>query len=131
MKLNFIDRLNFNNIFLADAAGAGASLLMTGGILPLIPNFVGIPRDILFALAIFPLVYSLFGIALQKMPGKQPWMLMAVIILNVLYAMILATVLISLRDIAVWGYLFMIGEIIILSVLVSIEFQIFRKRVTP
>ncbi|AHZ84306.1 hypothetical protein Bb109J_c1614 [Bdellovibrio bacteriovorus] len=119
--------LNSHNIFLVDAVGALLSLVLTAGILPLLSNWTGLQPNVLYFLAVFPLLYCVFSFVCYKLTSRRPWMLLAIIFANVLYALVSGTVMLTVQGITTWGYSFLLAEILVLLGVVLIEWSVYRR----
>ncbi len=125
--MNTLKHLNSKNIFLMDTIGAGMSLVITGGLLPLFSEALGVPVRVLYVLATFPLVYSFYALTCFLLPKRKAWMIIGLVLANSLYCVISGAVMIFSEGIAMWGYLFLTGEVFVLIGVIAIEWAVYRK----
>lgn len=122
-----MDNLNSKNIFILDAMGSDLSFRLTALLLPSLSSMIGIPKNTLYFLAIFPFAYSLYSFVCYKLPARKSWMLLGIVLANSLYVVISGFVLLTSKDIKLWGYLFLSAEILVLIVIIATEWYIYRK----
>jgi hypothetical protein len=122
-----IKSLNSKNIFLFDAAGALLSLILTAGILPLFSVALGISKNTLYFLAIFPFTYGIYSFFCYRAPQRKEWMLRFIILANILYIFVSFGVIIATTDITLLGLLFLSAEILVLIGVILIEWSILQK----
>lgn len=121
-------KLNSRNIFLIDGLGALASFSLTGLILPIFSEELGISKQVLHSLAIFPLVYSIYSLSCYKFVEViKSWMLLAVILANLLYCLISLFLVLNLSGITIWGQSLLAYEVLVILFVVAVEVPIYRK----
>ncbi len=113
-------------IFLMDGVGAlvsAAFLLLL--LVPLQP-YVGLPLNQLYVLGIIAVCLMIFSFSCYFLkPLNRSLFLRAVIIANSVYACITgAMLLIHADELTTWGFLYFIGEIMVLVILVYIESRV-------
>lgn len=119
--------MNSKTIFLFDGAGAVSSFLVTGLLLPLFSEAIGIPKNILYGLALFPLLYGVYSFSCYMLPARKPWTLLAIIFANAFYGAVSGTVMLLSDSITTWGYLLLSGELLVLSAVVALEWSVYKK----
>jgi hypothetical protein len=124
----FIQKLTIKpyQIFLIDGIGAAAStafLLLL--LVPLQPYF-GLPLNLLYVLGIIAGWFMFFSLSCYFLkPLNRSIFLRAVIIFNSVYACITgALLLMHLNQLTTLGFLYFIGEIAVLVILVYIEVKV-------
>ena len=122
-----LNYLNSKNIFLFDALGAGLSLIVTAGALPYFSEEIGIPKKILFVLAVFPLTYGLYSFVCFSLLARKAWMLRALIFANSFYGVISLSLMLFYSGITFWGYAVLISELLVLAAVVCTEQLIYKK----
>lgn len=113
-------------IFLMDGVGAlvsAAFLLLL--LAPLQPYF-GLPLNQLYVLGIIAVCLMVFSFSCYYLkPINRSLFLRAIIIANSVYACITgAMLLIHADELTTWGFLYFIGEIMVLVILVYIEIKV-------
>ncbi len=113
-------------LFVIDGFGALISAFFLGFILVRLEPFIGMPRHTLFFLASFPLVFALLDVlSYFQHPSRWKSLLRIIAIANILYICISLWMLFQhASQLSVWGYLYFMGEIFILAVLIIVEFSV-------
>jgi hypothetical protein len=115
------------SIFYIDGIGAALSCFLL--YLLVAPNyeFFGMPEIITLLLAAIALLLAFFSLCCFKLkPKKQKLFLLFVIVANVLYCIITLAILIQFfNEITIWGFLYFLMELMILSVLIYVELQVY------
>ncbi|AFY01459.1 hypothetical protein [Bdellovibrio bacteriovorus] len=124
MNLRF---LNVQNIFLMDAVGALLSLTLTAGILPFLSTWTGLQPSVLYFLAAFPLLYCVFSFICYRQRNQKLWMLLTILFANALYVLVSGAVMLTVQGITVWGYSFLVAEILVLLAVILIEWSVYRS----
>lgn len=131
MIRQFIQDLRDNprKLFIVDGLGAVVTAFSLSVILVRFEHIFGIPPYMLYILAIFPVVYGLFDIySFRSNESKWPKYLRVVAILNLSYCFIsLAMAFYHAQSIRVWGWLYLINEIIVIVVLSIFELSVAQK----
>lgn len=122
-----IIKLNSKNIFLFDAVGAAISLLSTVAILPIFSEALGLPKNLIYSLALFPLIYAVYSSICYKLPFRKPWMLMFIMLANGFYVFVSASLILAYDGITVWGQLVLFAEILVLLGVIVVESSVYRK----
>lgn len=119
--------LNKRNIFLLDGIGALNSALLTGIVLPLFSDPLGLPPQLLRGLAAFPVAYLTYSFTCYFFaPVIRKWMLAGIIFGNSLYCLVSLSLLLWLQGIKPWGIGLLITEISVILVVIAIEVRIYR-----
>lgn len=120
--------LTERNIFLLDAIGAVVSATVTGLVLPMFSEWIGLPLSFLYFLAAFPLVYGIYSLSCYWfVKAIRPWMLLTIVIANLAYCLISGAVLLAFPGLTIWGGLFLTSEILIIFLVVALELKVYRK----
>mgnify|MGYP000002871267 CR=1 FL=1 len=116
---------NPKNIFILDALGALVSILLLGGVLVYFENYFGIPKNTLYILASCPIIFVVYDlICFYFIHNQLDKHLKLVATLNLLYILLSISLAYFHTDSITWlGYIYIIGEIIILLALVLFEWK--------
>lgn len=121
-------KLNEKNIFLFDGVGALLSATLTGVLLPLYADLLGLSVGVLYILALFPLMYALYSFSCYFFAEKQnPVFLKIIMSANLFYCFMSGVVICSSSELTFWGYGFLIAEIIVILAVVALERKIYLK----
>jgi hypothetical protein len=121
-------RLNKKNIFLLDGMGAMLSLLLTGLILPNFSDLLGLPPQVLFFLALFPFLYSLYSFGIYKFSKEiKPSYLLALIFANFFYCLISLFIILNLNSLTFWGVTLLICEILTIAIVIYLEYLVYKR----
>lgn len=128
MISNLIKRIDQNPriLFLIDAFGASITAFFLGFVLVKFESFFGIPTSMLYTLAAIPVFYVIYDLYCY---GKEDLrispFLKAIAILNLVYCCLsLGLALYHNQSITIWGWIYIINEIIIIVSLSIFEFKI-------
>lgn len=116
-------------LFLLDAFGACVSALMLGFVLVRLEDVFGIPVNVLFVLAIFPMLFAVYDLyAYFQASSRQAIMLKGIAILNLLYCLLSSLYLIAhLNEITVFGLAYLSIEIVLVICLALFELSIWKQ----
>ena len=116
-------KIDENNIFLVDGVGAVASAISLGVILPLLNQFIGMPTNTLYLLALFALLFAAYSFSRHALANKRnPQWLQILIVLNTSYCGFTAVLLgFHSKTLTSLGYAYFVGEIIIIIGIVLLE----------
>ncbi len=119
------DITNLKRWFLLDGIGAFISCIMLSFVLVQLQHLIGMPVSKLYFLAAFPFVYTLFdAYNYYKLPNAAPRNLRLVAMLNVLYCIISAVLLVMhFADLKTLGWIYFISEKIIVLILANMEWK--------
>lgn len=133
MTTNLIKRIEQNPkiLFLIDGFGALTTALFLGIILVKFETFFGIPSSTLYLLATIPIFYMIYDVYCYKKDTLQlAAYLRGIAIMNLIYCILSLGLAINLaKTIRIWGWLYVIGEIIIIVTLSIIELKVAQKSV--
>lgn len=121
-----------NKLFMLDGIGAVVSALFLGMILPNTENIFGFPKSVLYLLSGFPICFAFYDLfAYYLLNDKYHLFLRFIASANIAYCIISIGVAFNHQDkILIPGWLYLIGEIIIVTLLVSIELKTAKKLVS-
>lgn len=120
--------LTTKTVFLFDGIGAILSLLFTGLLLPIFYEQLGLPRSILYCLALFPFIYAIFSLSCYFLPKKTArWMLNTVIGANSGYCILSGVLLLTYPGITIWGQAILFAEILVVLAVVTIEAKVLTQ----
>ncbi len=117
--------MNIKTLFLIDGIGAVISALSLGIILPLFHQHIGVPKQSLYFLSLFPVLYCFYSFGcFSKVKALKSYHLYIIGALNLLYCIVsvftLAQFLGSLTDL---GYGYFLIEIILVLLLAAYEIK--------
>ena len=115
-------------LFIIDGFGALLSTFMLGFVLVRFQLLIGIPRPVLYTLAIFPLiffVYDVYGYYSHKINAAL--LLRGIALMNIAYCCIsLVLAVLHLKLITAIGWAYLLFEIIVVLFLATIEYRVAR-----
>ncbi len=117
--------LNPKQLFILDGLGALASALLLGLVLPQFESFFGIPLEALYLLALPPLAFVAFDACGYFSNTTLQYKLLKVIaIANLSYcAFSLGMAWYHSTSITTWGWLYILGEIVIVLGIAHLEWH--------
>lgn len=112
-------------LFLIDALGACLSAFCLGIIIPSLENFFGMPRTILYLLAVIPCFFAVYSfICFLKFPERWPLFLKGIAFANILYCILSIAMMVYFRELlTVYDWIYFILEIIIVGIVVRFELK--------
>ncbi len=116
-------------MFLIDGLGALVSALLLGIVLVQFNDLFGMPVKVLYPLADIALAFCVYSLACYLLVKKKakPY-LQLIAVLNLLYCLLtIILVFYHHNTLSVLGYLYFVGEIIIITLLAYIEFSVAGK----
>jgi hypothetical protein len=120
--------MNDRTIFLLDGIGALLSLTFTGLILPHFSEIVGISKNLIYILAIFPAIYTIYSLTCYFfIKPTKPWMLLTIIFGNLIYCLVSCTLILFHETLTFIGKSLFFGEILIVLAVIALELKIYRK----
>ena len=123
---------NPKKLFLIDGMGAVTSAFMLGIVLVRFEYFFGIPSNVLHFLAGVPICYLAYDIySYFKGDHNIGFLLKGIAIMNILYCCVsLLLAFNHIETITIWGWIYIVIEIIILVILAGIQFNVAKKHGT-
>ena len=120
---------NPKKLFLMDALGAMISAVLLGIVLVKLEDVFGIPRKTLYFLAGLPILFTVYDlICLTKDKSNVGPFLKVIGIVNIVYCCIsIGTTVYHFKTITIFGYLYIIIEVIITFSLALFEYKIGNK----
>lgn len=121
-------KINSKNIFLIDGIGAIITATSLGVVLPYFQKYFGMPKNILFVLSAIALIFSIYSIFCNFLPGNKIRDYLKIICFaNFTYCILsLILIIIYSEKLTLLGHIYFIGEIIIVLSLVIRERQIIK-----
>jgi len=121
---------NPRKLFLLDGMGAIVSAFLLGVVLMKLEEFVGMPKEKLFYLAIAPCFFAAYSLFCYLRKRKHWRKLLSIIaVANTIYCLITFSHLFICSDqLTYLGYFYFITEIIIVMSLVYVEFKVSFKK---
>ncbi len=115
-------------LFLIDGLGALLSAFLLGIVLVQFEAFFGIPPSALYFLATLPLFFALFdAYAYRKQTDKIGTFLTVIAVLNFLYCVVsIGFAFYHFASITIWGWAYITGEILMVSLLAIVELMVGR-----
>ncbi len=122
---------NPKKLFIIDGVGALVSAFFLGVVLVKFESFFGIPQSALYVLAIIPCFFFIYDlISFKSNEEKTGRNLKAIALLNMAYVFLsIGMSVYHFQSIKVFGWIYIIGEILILLFLIRIEYQVGSKHV--
>ena len=121
-------RLNEKNIFLLDGSGAILSAIISGLVLPIFSQWIGLPTWILYCLAILGLGYGIYSLSCFLLVKQStPLMLLAIMAANVFYCLLATALVFTSNELTTWGRAYLISETAVILSLIVVEAAIYRK----
>ncbi|WP_109300025.1 hypothetical protein [Aquimarina sp. AU474] len=117
-------------LFLFDGIGALLSALILGSVFPMFIHVIGLPVDILYFLAFFPVVFLIYDICCYVSVKKKfrKW-LTGIAILNLLYCGIsIWSICSHYEHLTPLGFVYFLLEITIIVVLVIVELKVASRK---
>ena len=117
------------SLFLLDGLGAILSAFLLGVVLVQLENFFGIPRQALYLLVAFPCVFVLYdGFVYWKVQKNFGAFLQVIVFLNLMYCFLsIGVALYHRSSLTVFGWTYIVLEIMIILLLVVLEWQTMRR----
>lgn len=112
-------------LFIVDGIGAAVSAILHIFLLAPFESFFGVPAETVYLLALFPIVFVLYDIfAYYQYNGLAQLYLKGIAVMNMMFVALSISMGIYHRDsISVWGWLYLIGECLIVAGLVRLEWR--------
>ena len=122
---NFLNKINPRTLFLVDGVGALVSAVMLGVVLVQLEPLIGMPRRVLYVLALIPCFFMVYSfLCFLKPPQNWKFFMRMIAIANLSYcALTLGLVIYLFPQLTVLGFTYFILEIIVVVTLVIIELK--------
>ena len=119
---------NPKKLFQLDGAGALLSAVLLGVVLVKWQAFFGIPKQTLYFLASLPCLFAAYDFFCYFQPIKRMGKLLrGVAIANLVYSCLsMALALYHTADITVWGWMYILSEMVIVGGLAFVELKMAR-----
>lgn len=125
--MNSKQKLNFTpkQLFLIDAGGALLSAFLLGVVLVRLEYFFGIPRTVLYLLAVIPCFFALYDLLCYFLAKqKTARLLQAIAYANILYCCLsIGLAVFHVQSITIFGWLYILGEVLIVILLARLELK--------
>lgn len=121
--------VNPKKIFLMDALGAAVSAILLGVVLVKLERVFGIPESTLYFLAAFPILFILYDLfCLTKNKNDLGPFLKLIAVVNITYCCLsIGMTIYHLNTITIFGYLYILIEVIITFTLAVFEYKVASK----
>ena len=121
--------VNPKKIFLMDALGAAVSAILLGVVLVKLERVFGIPESTLYFLAAFPILFILYDLfCLTKNKNDLGPFLKLIAVVNITYCCLsIGMTIYHLNTITIFGYLYILIEVIITFTLAIFEYKVASK----
>ena len=130
MLKNIINKASSNpkSLFLIDGLGALLSAFILGFVLTQFESIFGIPSSTLYFLASIPCLLTVYDLVVyKKIENKLGIYLKAIAIMNLLYCLLsISLAYFHCESITLWGWVYMILEVCIISAIAYIELLVAR-----
>lgn len=112
-------------LLIVDAFGAAISFLLLAFVLTSFESFFGIPQSVLWTLAIPPVFFLAFDlVAIYALKSHLSGALRTIAVLNGLYCLTsLLLILPHFSSVTIFGWMYVLGEIAVVSALARIEWK--------
>lgn len=123
---------NQKKLFLIDGIGAIISGLFLGVVLVWLEDKIGMPKNVLYFLAILPIFFAVysFGCYFFLKSNYAPY-LKGIAIMNLMYCFLTIGLLFFYdHDLTFLGWTYFIVELLVLAVLISFEFKASSKEIS-
>jgi hypothetical protein len=128
---NYINKIAANprQLFLIDGLGALLSTFLLGVVLVQFEDFFGIPTNVLYFLAFLPCLFAIYDFyCYQKVPDNIDFYIKIIAVANLLYCLLsMGLALYHFQKITIYGWIYILLEILILILLITIQFKIVGK----
>jgi hypothetical protein len=114
-----------STFLIIDAIGALTSFVLLAFVLPNFISVLGIPKQVLWTLSIPPIFFFVYDIwSLIRFKEKLGIALGTIALLNSLYCITsLVFALVHLEELTIFGWIYIIGEILLILFLVHLEWK--------
>ena len=121
--------VNPKKTFLMDALGAAVSAILLGVVLVKLERVFGIPESTLYFLAAFPILFILYDLfCLTKNKNDLGPFLKLIAVVNITYCCLsIGMTIYHLNTITIFGYLYILIEVIITFTLAIFEYKVASK----
>lgn len=113
-------------LFLVDALGASVTAFLTGVVLAHFEAYIGMPRNVLYPLAMVACVFAVYSFSCYFFSGKK-WrpLLRGIAAANVLYCCVtLALAAAWYTSLTALGWCYFLGEMLVVGCLVWVEWRV-------
>ncbi len=119
------------HLFLVDGIGAAVSAILLGLVLTRFESFFGIPINVLYLLAAIPCFFAFYDLLGYIGLFKNQMFIRLIAFANIAYCLLSLGLAFSHIDkLLIPGWLYLIGEILIVTLLASIELKTAKKLVS-
>lgn len=120
--------MNSRTIFLLDGIGALLSLIVTGLILPQFSEVLGLSKNLIYTLAIFPAIFMSYSFTCYAfIKPTKPWMVLTIILANLTYCLISGSLILFHEALTLPGKSLLSGEILVVLAVITLEFKVYRE----
>ncbi len=117
--------LNPRRLFLIDSLGALLSIFLLGFVLVQLESFIGMPKSILYKLAIAPCFFAVYSfICYWRLPKNWRFFLKIIALANLIYCCVsIMLVFYHFEQLTQLGLVYFLGELIVLIALIYLELK--------
>ena len=121
--------INPKKLFLMDALGAIISAILLGVVLVKLESVFGVPANMLYFLAAIPVLFILYDLfCLTKRKNNLSPFLKGIAVVNIMYCCLsIGMAVYHLKTITIFGYLYILIEVIITFTLAVFEYKVANK----
>ena len=123
-----LQNLSPRQLFLVDSLGALVSALLLGVLLVQLESAFGMPKAVLYKLAFTALGFACYSFLCYRLfPANWPLFMRLIAVINLLYCGVTLVLVFYYQEVITrLGYLYFVGEIIIVSLLAILELKTAR-----
>ena len=120
--------LSVRTIFLLDGLGAAVSVVVSGVLLPIYAEALGLSPLLLQSFAALAFAFMLWSLSCRFLVRRiRRWMLLVIIAANLLYCLLSGAVLVFHENITGLGRAVLLGEILVVLGVVALEIKVYRE----
>lgn len=122
--LPLLTKIAPRTLFLIDALGALLSALLLGGVLVHWAAWLGLPKQLLYALSFIPILFAVYSFTCYRYLGSAAWQpfMRAIAVANILYCCLTLSILFfHTGKVTFWGWAYFLWEITVILVLARAE----------
>lgn len=118
-----LEKISARKLFLLDSAGALLTAVLTGFVLVSMQSIFGMPRKPLLFLSSIAFMFSVYSLLCYFFVRKWPAPFLKMIaFMNFLYCCLTLALVVYHRDlVTIWGWLYFLGEAVVIISLVMLE----------
>jgi len=129
IALGLFIKMTSKKFLLIDGLGAILTCFMHGVVLPRLIDVVGMPKNILLALAFVALIFANYSLSSYFLLPKNWWRnLRNIAYANLLFCVVsIVLVVLNFSSLSNWGLAYFVGEVVLVSLLAAYELKLSAK----